>query len=244
MSSDRVGKASDSGPAGPESLEGVFGRIRQIGIVPVVEITDAARAVPLAQALAAGGIPIVEVTFRTPAAAEALGRVAREAPQVLLIAGTVTSIAQADLARDAGAAMLVAPGLNRDVVEHALDIGLPMMPGVLTPTEVEAALLLGLPAVKLFPIEPVGGVRYVRALAAPYPTMKWNPMGGISAASLPEYLKVASVLACGGSWIAPRADIEAGRFEEVAARAAEAVRIVRDVRGEPATTAPLPGAQP
>jgi 2-dehydro-3-deoxyphosphogluconate aldolase/(4S)-4-hydroxy-2-oxoglutarate aldolase len=209
---------------------GFADRLRAAGVVPVAEVEDAGRAVALAQALEAGGLPIVEVTFRTEAAAETLRQIAREAPRVFLIAGTVTSTRQADIALDAGVELLVAPGLNRAVVEHAGRIGLPMMPGVCTPSEVEAALSLGLVAVKLFPIEPIGGLRYLRALAAPYPAMTWNPTGGITAETLPGYLAVESVLACGGSWVAPRADIAAGRFDEIAARAAAVVEIVRLVR--------------
>jgi 2-dehydro-3-deoxyphosphogluconate aldolase/(4S)-4-hydroxy-2-oxoglutarate aldolase len=224
-------------PSAGGAPAGFADRLRAAGVVPVVEVDDAGRAVALAHALEAGGLPIVEVTFRTEAAAEALRRIAREAPRVFLIAGTVTSTRQADVALDAGAEMLVAPGLNRAVVEHAGRIGLPMMPGVCTPSEVEAALSLGLTAVKLFPIEPIGGLRYLRALAAPYPAMTWNPTGGITAENLPGYLAIASVLACGGSWVAPRADIAAGRFEEITARAAavlEIVRLVRPVQGEAA----------
>jgi 2-dehydro-3-deoxyphosphogluconate aldolase/(4S)-4-hydroxy-2-oxoglutarate aldolase len=205
-------------------------RLRSAGVIPVVEIDDPGRAVALAQALEQGGLPIVEVTFRTETAADSLRRIARDAPRIFLIAGTVTSIHQADVALDAGVNMLVAPGLNRDVVEHALRIGSPIMPGVCTPTEVEAAISLGLAAVKLFPIEPIGGLRYLRALAAPYPRMTWNPTGGITAETLSGYLAVESVLACGGSWVAPRADIAAGRFEEIASRAAAAVEIVRRIR--------------
>ena len=208
----------------------VTDRLRSAGVIPVVEIDDPGRAVALAQALEGGGLPIVEVTFRTEAAAGSLRRIARDAPRIFLIAGTVTSTHQADVALDAGVDMLVAPGLNRDVVEHALRIGLPMMPGVCTPTEVEAAMSLGLTALKLFPIEPIGGLRYLRALAAPYPSMTWNPTGGITTETLPGYLAVESVLSCGGSWVAPRADIAAGRFEEIAARAAAAVEIVRRIR--------------
>jgi 2-dehydro-3-deoxyphosphogluconate aldolase/(4S)-4-hydroxy-2-oxoglutarate aldolase len=209
---------------------GVLDRLRAAGVIPVVEIEDDERAVALAQALEAGGLPIVEVTFRTEAAANALRLIARAAPRVFLIAGTVTSTRQADIALDAGVKMLVAPGLNRALVEHARRIGLPMMPGVLTPSEVEAALSLGLAAVKLFPIEPIGGLRYLRALAAPYPAMTWAPTGGITAETLPGYLAFEPVLACGGSWLAPRADIAAGRFEEISARAAAVVEIVRRVR--------------
>ena len=209
---------------------GFADRLRSAGVLPVVEIDDPGHAVALAQALEAGGLPIIEVTFRTEAAAESLRRIAREAPRVFLVAGTVTSTHQADVALDAGVDLLVAPGLNRDVVEHALRIGLPMLPGVCTPSEVEAAMSLGLTAVKVFPIEPIGGLRYLKALAAPYPSMTWNPTGGITTETLPGYLSVASVLSCGGSWIAPRADIAAGRFEEIAARAAAAVEIVRGLR--------------
>ena len=205
-------------------------QLRAAGVVPVVEVEDAGRAVALAQALEAGGLPIVEVTFRTDAAVAAIERIARDAPGVFLIAGTVITIRQADVALDAGARMLVAPGFNPAVVEHARRIGLPMLPGVCTPSEVEAALSLGLTAVKLFPIEPIGGVRYLRALAGPYGGMRWNPTGGITADRLPDYLAVTSVLACGGSWVAPRADIADGRFEEITARAAEAVRTVRRAR--------------
>ena len=205
-------------------------RLRAAGVVPVVEIEDAGRAVALAQALAAGGLPIVEVTFRTQAAAAALRQIAHSVPGVFLIAGTVTSTRQADVARDAGVGLLVAPGLNRDVVEHAIQIGVPMMPGVCTPSEVESALSLGLTAVKLFPIGPIGGLPYLKAIAAPYQAMKWNPTGGITAETLATYLSVDSVLACGGSWVAPRADIAAGLFEEISARAAAAVEIVRLAR--------------
>ena len=205
-------------------------RLRAAGVVPVVEVEDAGRAVALAQALEAGGLPIVEVTFRTDAAAAAIERIARDVPGVFLIAGTVLSTRQADVALDAGARMLVAPGFNPAVVEHARRIGLPMLPGVCTPSEVEAALSLGLTAVKLFPIEPIGGVRYLRALAGPYGRMLWNPTGGITADRLQDYLAVTSVLACGGSWVAPRADIADGRFEEIIARAAEAVQTVRRAR--------------
>lgn len=205
-------------------------QLRAAGVVPVVEVEDAGRAVALAQALEAGGLPIVEVTFRTDAAAAAIERIARDVPGVFLIAGTVLSTRQADVALDAGARMLVAPGFNPAVVEHARRIGLPMLPGVCTPSEVEAALSLGLTAVKLFPIEPIGGVRYLRALAGPYGRMLWNPTGGITADRLQDYLAVTSVLACGGSWVAPRADIADGRFEEIIARAAEAVQTVRRAR--------------
>jgi 2-dehydro-3-deoxyphosphogluconate aldolase/(4S)-4-hydroxy-2-oxoglutarate aldolase len=216
--------------ARPGSTTGIGDRLRAFGIIPVVEIDDADRALALAQALEEGGLPIIEVTFRTEAAADAIRRIARGAPDIYLIAGTITSTRQADVALDAGADMLVSPGLNREVVEHASKIGLPMMPGVCTPSEVEAAMSLGLTAVKVFPIEPIGGLRYLKALAAPYPEMSWNPTGGITLESLAGYLGVKSVLACGGSWVAPRNDVAAGRYDAITARAAAAVDLVRGAR--------------
>lgn len=208
----------------------IVDRLRSAGVVPVIEIEDAGRALALAQALDAGGLPVVEITFRTDAAAEALRRIARDAPAVLLIAGTVTSTHVADVARDAGAALLISPGLNLRVFERAQAIGMPMIPGVATPSEVEAAMAAGATTVKVFPIEPLGGVRYLKAISAPYPDMTWAPTGGIAAEAVAGYLELQSVLACGGSWVAPRADVAAGNFEAIAARAARAVEIVRGVR--------------
>jgi 2-dehydro-3-deoxyphosphogluconate aldolase / (4S)-4-hydroxy-2-oxoglutarate aldolase len=209
---------------------GIVDRLRAAGVVPVIEIEDAGRALALARALDAGGLPVIEITFRTDAAVEALGRIAREVPAILLIAGTVTSTRLVDVARDAGAALVISPGLNRQVVQHAAAIGMPMIPGVATPSEVEAAMAAGATTVKLFPIEPLGGVKYLKAISAPYPDVMWAPTGGIAAEALPGYLEIKSVLACGGSWVAPRADVAAGDFEAITARATRAVEIVRTAR--------------
>ncbi|HEX7490941.1 MAG TPA: bifunctional 4-hydroxy-2-oxoglutarate aldolase/2-dehydro-3-deoxy-phosphogluconate aldolase [Candidatus Limnocylindrales bacterium] len=209
---------------------GLVDRMRAAGLIPVIEIEDSGRALTLAQALDAGGLPIVEIVFRTDAAAEALRRIASDVPAILLIAGTVTSTHLVDVARESGASLVISPGLNLRVVEHAASIGMPMIPGTATPTEIEAAMSAGATTVKLFPIEPLGGVKYLKAVAAPYPGMTWTPTGGITAEALPGYLEIASVLACGGSWVAPRADVAAGNFEAIAARAARAVEIVRLAR--------------
>ena len=216
-------------PSADGTPAGFADRLRAAGVIPIVEVEED-RAVDLARALEAGGLRIVEVTFRTESAANAIRLIARDVPGVFLMAGTVTSPDQVDIARDAGARVLVAPGLNRAVVEHALRIGIPILPGVCTPTEVDAAMALGLSAVKVFPVEPIGGVRYLKALAGPFPTMKWAPTGGITAEALPGYLAMPSVLSCGGSWVAPRAEIAAGRFDGISARAAAAVEIVRLAR--------------
>jgi len=208
---------------------GVVDRLRAAGVIPVVEIADAGRALALAQALEAGGLALVEITFRTEAA-EALRRIARDAPAILLIAGTVKSTHLVDVARNAGASLVISPGLNLQVVEHAAAIGMPMIPGVATPSEIEAAMSVGATTVKLFPIEPLGGVKYVQAVSGPYQEMAWTPTGGITPEGLPGYLQLKSVLACGGSWVAPRTDVAAGNFEAIAARAARAVEIVRGAR--------------
>ena len=232
------GREVEGEVAANRDMSSMIERIRAAGVVPVVEIEEAARAVELAEALDAGGLPIVEVTFRTDAAVAALGLIAAHVPSVLLAAGTVTTARQVEQARDAGASLLFAPGLNPRVVEHAQRLGMPMVPGVCTPSEVEAALGLGVSTLKLFPAGPVGGVPYLRALTAPYPAVRWNPTGGITLDSLPDYLVIPSVLACGGSWIAPRGDIAAGRFGAILARATVAVHVVRRARAVPG----VPGA--
>lgn len=225
---------TDAGAPSPSNLGGLAEQLHGLGVVPVVEIQDAGSAVALAQALQSGGLPVLEVTFRTDAAYHAMREIAAGAPGSLLIAGTVTSTRQVEQAIEAGARLLVSPGLNPLVVEHAQRLGAPMMPGVCTPSEVESALALGLTHVKLFPIEPIGGIRYLRALVAPYPAMRWNPTGGIGLERLAAYLDIEAVLACGGSWVAPRAEIAAGHFDEIATRAAAAVQVVRGVRPAPA----------
>jgi 2-dehydro-3-deoxyphosphogluconate aldolase/(4S)-4-hydroxy-2-oxoglutarate aldolase len=208
----------------------VLDRLGRIGVVPVVEIPDAAKAGALGRALAAGGLPCAEITFRTSVAAAAIRAIRDECPEVLVGAGTVLTIDQADQAMAAGARFLVAPGLNPAVVRHALDRGLPMLPGVCTPTEIEAALGLGIATLKFFPAEVAGGVPYLRAVCAPYRSVRFVPTGGIGPANLASYLALPQVLACGGSWIAPRDLLDAGDFEAIARLAAEAVALVHTAR--------------
>ncbi|MGV1046991.1 MAG: bifunctional 4-hydroxy-2-oxoglutarate aldolase/2-dehydro-3-deoxy-phosphogluconate aldolase [Solirubrobacterales bacterium] len=206
-------------------------RLGELGVVPVVEIDDAALAPELGEALASAGLPAVELTFRTEAAAAAIAALRDSHPGLLLIAGTVTGAREVDEAREAGADLLVSPGLNPAVVEHAQGAGAPILPGVATPSEVELARSLGLSAVKVFPVELLGGPAYLRALSGPFGQMRWSPSGGVSAANLPAYLGLDSVLACGGSWIAPRAEIAARRFAAIGERAAAALELARSVRG-------------
>ena len=193
----------------------VLDEIRRLKIVPVIVIDDAERALGLADALAGGGLPCAEITFRTPAAAEALRRIAAERPHVLVGAGTVLTTEQAARARDAGARFIVSPGINPKVVEWCRGESLPVFPGVCTPTEIETALECGLNVVKFFPAEPSGGITYLKAIAGPFPDLSFMPTGGITIANVRDYLAFKRVVACGGSWMAPQDWIQEGAFDRI-----------------------------
>jgi 2-dehydro-3-deoxyphosphogluconate aldolase/(4S)-4-hydroxy-2-oxoglutarate aldolase len=201
--------------------------LRQIKIVPMIVIDDPLNAVPLARALSDGGIPCVEITFRTSTAAEALRRIAAECPEVLIGAGTVLTPEQAAWAKAAGAQFVVSPGLNLRVVDYCLTHKIPVFPGVCTPTEVEAALGKGLHALKFFPAEPIGGLPYLKAIAAPYGDVEFIPTGGITTANMPSYLTFKKVIACGGSWLAPAERIAARQFDRIRDEARAASEIAR-----------------
>ena len=211
-------------------MDNIFEQIHAAGILPVIALDSADQAVPLAKALAAGGIPAAEVTFRTAAGEESIRRIAQVCPEVLVGAGTVLSIEQADRAIEAGAGFIVSPGTNPAVVRHCLERGVQPIPGVVTPTEIESALGLGLEELKFFPAEPSGGLGMIKALAAPYGQVRFIPTGGISAANAADYLRYPKVLACGGSWMVKKELVDAGKFSEIQALAAEAAAIVKAVR--------------
>lgn len=201
-----------------------------LGVVPVVALDRVEDALPLVDALAAGGLACAEITFRTAAAAAAIALVREHRPEILIGAGTILTTDQADAAIGAGASFLVAPGFNPVVVEHSLAHGIPIIPGVCTPSEIEQALARDLHLVKLFPAGPVGGVPYLKALAGPYPMVRYVPTGGITIANLAEYLAVPQVVACGGTWLARADMIRAGNFDAIAQLARDAVEVVRDAR--------------
>ena len=203
----------------------VLERIASMRIVPMIVIDDPDDAVPLARALSDGGLPCVEVTFRTPRAVEALRRIAGELQDVLVGAGTVLTPAQVAEARAAGARFVVAPGFNAGVVEFCQSVELPVFPGVCTPTEIEMALGAGLSVLKFFPAEPIGGLPFLKAVAAPYTTVSFIPTGGIGPSNLASYLAFPRVVACGGSWLAPNDWIAARQFDRIrdATRAAVAI---------------------
>ncbi len=171
------------------------------GIVPVIKVEDAHDAVPLCKALSDGGLPVAEITFRSAAAEEAIRLVHEQLPDVMLGAGTVLTTEQADRAIAAGAAYIVSPGLNPVVVKHCIDAGVPIVPGCANPSDIEAALSLGLTTVKFFPAEALGGLKLIKAMSAPYGNVTFLPTGGVNEANLLDYLSFPKIVACGGSWM-------------------------------------------
>ena len=210
----------------------VLKKIQETGIIPVVVLNDAKDAAPLAKALCEGGLPCAEVTFRTEAAEESIRIMSREFPEMFVGAGTVLTTEQVDRAVDAGAKFIVSPGLNTKVVKYCIEKGVPVTPGVCTPSEVEQAIELGLDVVKFFPAEPAGGLNMIKAMAAPYVGMKFMPTGGINPKNVREYLAYDRILACGGSWMVKGSLVEAGEFDKIRELAQEAVEIVKESRGK------------
>lgn len=202
----------------------VLEKIGKIGIVPVIKIDDVEKAVPLAKALIAGGIPCAEVTFRTAQGEEAIRRIAAEVPDILLGAGTVLTCDQVDRAIAAGAKFIVSPGFNPKVVSYCGEKGIPITPGCSSPTDIEKALEHGLGVVKFFPAEQAGGLDFIKAVSAPYTTVKFMPTGGINAGNIGKYLAFDKIVACGGSWMVPADKINEGKFDEITAICREAVQ--------------------
>lgn len=205
----------------------VFEEVEKIKIVPVVVLNDAEKAVPLAEALCKGGLPVAEVTFRTDAAEDSIRRMAKAMPEMLVGAGTVLSPEQADRAMGAGAKFIVSPGLNPKVVEHCLSKGYPVCPGIMTPTEIELAMSFGLDRVKFFPAEQAGGLKMIKALAGPYTKLKFMPTGGLNAQNISEYLAYEKIFACGGSWMCAGKLVNENKFDEIEKLTAEAAALTK-----------------
>ena len=206
-------------------------QLRKTGIVPVVVLNDVKDALPLGECLMKGGLPCAEVTFRTAAAEESIRRMARAYPDMIIGAGTVLTCEQADRAIDAGAKFIVSPGFNPKVTEYVLKKGMPMTPGVCTPTEIEAAMSLGLDVLKFFPAEPSGGLKMIKAVCAAYVNLQFMPTGGINAENVKDYLKYDRIVACGGSWMVSGALVKEGKFGEIEKLVREAAGIVKEIRG-------------
>lgn len=205
-------------------MNDVIQKIYDIGIVPVIAIDDADKAVPLAKALVKGGLPAAEVTFRTAAAEEAIKRIVAEVPEMLVGAGTVLTKEQADRAIAAGVKFIVSPGFNPEITKYVIDKGMLMMPGTATPGEMEQAMSMGLDVVKFFPAEQNGGVAKLKAVAGPYTNLRWMPTGGVNAKNLLDYLSFNKIVACGGTWMVKKDLIEGEKWDEITRICKDAVK--------------------
>ncbi|RPF22625.1 bifunctional 4-hydroxy-2-oxoglutarate aldolase/2-dehydro-3-deoxy-phosphogluconate aldolase [Myceligenerans xiligouense] len=210
---------------GPAPEPSVLERLERARVVPVVVVDDATQGLGVARALDDGGLPVAEVTFRTSGARAAIEAITAECPGMLVGAGTVVSPRQVDEAVTAGASFLVSPGLSEAVVRAAQEAGVPILPGVATASDIMAALDLGITTVKLFPAGVVGGPGAIKALSGPFGQVRFVPTGGVSAANLPEYLGLPSVLAVGGSWMVDKTLVAAGDLAEITRRTAQAVSL-------------------
>ena len=202
----------------------------EFAVVPVVVLNDAKDAVPLAEALVKGGLPCAEVTFRTEAAEESIRRMSEKYPEMLVGAGTVLTTEQVDRAVGAGAKFIVSPGFDPEIVDYCLEKNIPVFPGCISPSEVAQAVKRGQKVVKFFPAEQAGGLPMLKAMAAPYPMLKFMPTGGISAKNLKEYLGFEKIICCGGSWMVKGDLIKNGEFDRIAEMTREAVELAASVR--------------
>ena len=203
--------------------------LRVAGIIPVIVIDDEAKAVPLAKALVSGGLPVLEVTFRTAAAAGAIAKIRAEVPDAVVGAGTLLTREQVKAAKEVGAVFGVAPGFDPVIVAQAQEIGLPMVPGIATASELSQALTAGVPMVKFFPAEAAGGVKMIKNLlgAFRFTGVKFMPTGGINAENVKDYFAVPEIIACGGTWIVPKDAVAVNDWGRITALAREAAAIVR-----------------
>jgi 2-dehydro-3-deoxyphosphogluconate aldolase/(4S)-4-hydroxy-2-oxoglutarate aldolase len=211
----------------------IFERVAAIGVVPVIALDDARHALPLADALADGGLRVIEVTFRTAAAVDTIRQIAQHRPEMLVGAGTVLNEAQADAAKAAGAMFALSPGIDRAVLDHAAQIGLPFAPGIMTPSDLQIALRAECMLVKFFPAMAAGGLTMLKNIAGPYlhTDIGFNPTGGVTRDNLADWLGYGPVRAVGGTWIATGADIAAENWDKIRNNAAEAAGLVRKARG-------------
>ncbi len=200
----------------------VLERFARVGIVPVVVLDDAKDAVATANAMLAGGVDVMEITFRTAAAPDAIRAVSENCPDMLVGAGTILTLEQCKKAVEMGAKFIVSPGFDAEVVGWCVENNIPVTPGCVTPTEITAALKFGLKVIKFFPANVYGGLNAMKNLAAPFVGIKFLPTGGVNAANIREYIDAPFIHAVGGSWVCPKADIAAGNFEKITALCAEA----------------------
>ena len=205
-------------------------RFYDYAVVPVVVLNNADDAVPLADALIKGGLPCAEVTFRTDAAEESIRRICESFPDMLVGAGTVLTTEQVERAHKAGAKFIVSPGFDPEIIDCCISIGLPVLPGCITPSEIAQAVTRGLKVVKFFPAEQSGGVAMIKAMAAPYSMVKFMPTGGISTKNLADYLSCDKILCCGGSWMVKEDLIKSGSFDKITDIKKQATALARSIR--------------
>ncbi len=208
-------------------MDAILDQIGSHKLVPVIIIENKEDAVPLAEALINGGLPVAEVTFRTKSAKESIELIAKKFPSMLIGAGTVLTVDQVKAAVEAGAKYIVSPGLNSKVVEYCVSNNISITPGIATPSEIEKALEFNLEVVKFFPAEALGGIKYLKAISAPYGNLKFIPTGGVDENNLLGYLQFSKVLACGGSWMVKSEFISQKQFELITKLTEEARGIVR-----------------
>lgn len=211
------------------TLAQILEKLGQLKIVPVIAVDKAQDILPLCKTLAENGLPIAEITFRSPAAADAIRLLRETNPDILIAAGTVLTCEQAQQAKEAGADVVVTPGINPKVVSFCQEIGIPVVPGVNNPMAIEAALELGISSVKFFPAEASGGVKMIKALLGPYPQLQIMPTGGVSIDNINAYLAIPNVVACGGSWFVEKSLINSQNWQEIGRLTREAVSAVKSL---------------
>jgi 2-dehydro-3-deoxyphosphogluconate aldolase/(4S)-4-hydroxy-2-oxoglutarate aldolase len=221
-------------------MNNVLNQLRLYGIIPIITINNPDVVRPLAKALLKARLPVVEITFRTDAALEAIRIVSKEFPEMLIGAGTVLTVENAKKAALSGAKFILSPGFNPKVVDYCIKNKITILPGINSPTHIELALEKGLNVLKFFPSEASGGIGLIKSIAAPFPGLKFVATGGVNGGNLASYMACPQILACAGSWIAQGSDIAAGRFHQITENAEEAIRIMLGFRTK---SIEIPGIQ-
>ena len=213
-------------------MSNIADKFEELGVIPVVVLNDTKDALPLAKALVDGGLPCAEVTFRTAAAEESIRLMHEAYPDMVLAAGTVLTTEQVDRAVAAGASVIVSPGFDPEIVDYCISKNIPVMPGIVTPSELAQAVKRGLTRVKFFPATAAGGIKMIKAMCAAYTTVRIMPTGGINTSNLEEFLSCDKIFCCGGSWMVKGDLIKAGEFDKIKNMTAEAVALVKEIRSK------------